>query len=523
MKNLISGKGLLAASMVIPLTACSPGKHQDEEKPNIIIFIVDDMGWQDTSVPFWKEKTEFNRLYETPAMERLAAEGMLFSQAYASSVCSPTRVSLLTGMNAARHGVTNWTLRSDTSVDGHDEVLDFPEWNVNALQPPGTGIPFSVEANTLPQILRDNGYFTIHCGKAHLGAMDTPGADPLNLGFDINIAGHAAGGLGSFLGTRNFGNQVKGEHTLPWGVPLMESYHGEDIFLTEALTLEAIKALDSARLSGKPFFLHMSHYAVHIPIEKDMRFYQKYRDKGMCETEAAYASMLEGMDKSLGDIMDYLQENNLAENTIILFISDNGGLSAVARGGEPHTHNLPLRSGKGSAYEGGIRVPMLAKWAGVVKPGSQTDALVVVQDFFPTILEMTRLENYNVIQKVDGVSLTPVLKGSDDNFTNRKLVWHYPNNWGPSGPGIGTTSTIRKGDWKLIYWYAYERFELYNLADDIGEQNNLAAQMPDKVSQLAGNLGSFLRNVNAMRPSFISTGDEAVWPDEVKQLTESNH
>jgi arylsulfatase A-like enzyme len=347
-----------------------------------------------------------------------------------------------------------------------------------------------------------------------MGAMDTQGADPLNLGFDINIAGHAAGGLGSFLGTRNFGNHKKGGYTPPWGVPFMESYHGEDIFLTEALTLEAIKALDSARLSGKPFFLHMSHYAVHIPIEKDIRFYQKYKDKGMCETEAAYASMLEGMDKSLGDIMDYLEKNNLEENTIILFISDNGGLSAVARGGEPHTHNLPLQSGKGSAYEGGIRVPMLVKWSGIVKPGSQTEAMVIVEDFFPTILEMTSFENYNVIQEVDGISFTSVLRGNDDDFVNRKLVWHYPNNWGPSGPGIGATSTLRKGDWKLIYWYAEQRFELYNLAEDIGEQNNLAAQMPDKVSQLAVSLGSFLRDVNAMRPSFKSNGQLAPWPDE---------
>lgn len=171
------------------------------KSPNIIFFLVDDMGWQDTSVPFWTEKTPLNLLYHTPNMEKMAAEGMKFTQAYASSVCSPTRVSLMTGMNAARHRVTNWTLKRNISEDHADDVLKMPVWNMNGLQP-ADSIENSVYATTLPQILKKNGYFTIHCGKAHWGAMNTPGANPLNLGFDLNIAGHAAGAPGSYRGKR---------------------------------------------------------------------------------------------------------------------------------------------------------------------------------------------------------------------------------------------------------------------------------------------------------------------------------
>ena len=206
---------------------------------------------------------------------------------------------------------------------------------------------------TLAQILKDNGYFTIHCGKAHFGAIGTPGENPLTLGFDINIAGHAAGGPGSYHGENNYSASWRGGGKT-WDVPGLEKYHGQEINLSEALTREAIIALDSALSAEKPFYLYMSHYGVHTPLELDDRFYQKYKDMGYEEPEARYASMVESVDKSLGDLMNYLDEKGIAENTIILFMSDNGGLSAVARGGGPHTHNLPLSSGKGSAHEGGF-------------------------------------------------------------------------------------------------------------------------------------------------------------------------
>ena len=505
------GTGFLAAATT--WVGCSVTDEQVSSKPNILFFFVDDMGWQDTSVPFWSERTPFNDLYHTPNMERLAAEGMKFTQAYACAVCSPSRTSLMTGMNAARHGVTNWTLRRDTSTDRNCEILEMPEWNVNGLQPVDT-VPRSVYANNLAEILRKEGYFTIHSGKAHWGAMDTPGADPLNLGFDINIAGHAAGGLGSFLGEKNFGNTEKGTHTLPWGVPGLEQYHGDTVNLTDVLTVEATKALDKARETGKPFYLYMSHYTVHVPLEPHHPYYQKYRDMGLEEPEARYASMLEGMDASLGMLMDYLDENGLTENTVVIFMSDNGGLSAHLRGGERHTHNRPLNSGKGSAYEGGIRVPMLVKWPGIVESGSENGDYLIMEDFFPAILDIAGVEDYETIQHVDGVSFMPHLLQEGGTAAGRSLVWHYPNRWGDDGPGIGTTSTIRSGDWKLVYWYKDESFELFNITDDIGEANNMAEAEPGIMRELATELGEYLREVGADRPAYRSTGRPAPWPDE---------
>ena len=366
------------------------------DNPNIVLFFVDDMGWQDTSVPFWNQRTPYNDLYHTPNMERLAEAGMKFTQAYSTAVCSPTRVSLMTGMNAARHRVTNWTLYKDKlqPMETNHKTLQFPEWNVNGLSPVA-GIANAVYATPLPQVLKEAGYVTIHAGKAHLGAIGTPGEDPLKLGFEINIAGHAAGAPASYLGTDNFGNGVEGKEV--WAVPGLEKYHGKDIFLTEAITQEAQLAMDDALERNKPFFLYMAHYAVHTPIMADGRFVQKYYDKGLDSTEAKYAALVEGMDKSLGDIMDYLEAKNISENTVVMFMSDNGGLSAVARGGEKHTHNKPLSSGKGSAHEGGIREPMLVKWPGKIAPKTVTDQQVIIEDFYPTILEMAGVENYETV------------------------------------------------------------------------------------------------------------------------------
>ncbi len=476
------------------LVACEVQKSE-KTAPNIIVFLVDDMGWQDTSVPFWNKKTEFNDRYRTPNMERLANEGMKFTQAYATSVCSPTRVSLMTGMNAARHQVTNWTLRKDQlqPMETNHKTLEFPRWNVNGMSPiPGDSN--AVYATPLPQLLKDVGYFTIHSGKAHLGAIGTPGEDPRNLGFDVNIAGHAAGAPESYYGTKNFGNGIEGKKI--WAVPGLEKYHGKDIFLTEAITLEAIKAMDTAVQKKKPFFLYMSHYAVHTPIMGDDRFIQKYYDKGLDSTEAKYASMVEGMDKSLGDIMDYVEQKNITDNTIILFMSDNGGLSAVARGGEKHTHNKPLASGKGSVYEGGIREPMLVKWPGKIKSKAVTDYYVIIEDFFPTILQMAGISNPKTVQPIDGISFLPILKGKNIITDERPIFWHYPNEWGPSGPGIGAASAIRSGDWKLIYFYERDETELYNLALDLGEQNNQAKDYPDMVKRVKSEMQAWLMSAH---------------------------
>lgn len=353
MKNIKLVFALLALLFASCKEKAVPGNEGASSSPNIVLFFVDDMGWQDTSVPFWTQRTAYNDIYQTPNMERLAQEGMKFTQAYATAVCSPTRVSLMTGMNAARHRVTNWTLYKDRlqPMETNHKTLEFPEWNVNGLSPVA-GIDKAVHATPLPQLLKEAGYYTIHAGKAHFGAIGTPGADPLNLGFEVNIGGHAAGAPGSYLGSENFGNGL--EKKKVWAVPGLEKYHGKDIFLTEAITQEAKLAMDAALEKKKPFFLYMAHYAVHTPIMADKRFVQKYYDKGLDSTEAKYASLVEGMDKSLGDVMDYLDDKKISDNTIILFMSDNGGLSAVARGGERHIHNKPLSSGKGSAMKGGL-------------------------------------------------------------------------------------------------------------------------------------------------------------------------
>ncbi|HVZ26014.1 MAG TPA: sulfatase-like hydrolase/transferase, partial [Sediminibacterium sp.] len=335
---------LLASSQAQPVLTTKKATT----RPNIIFFLVDDMGWEDTSVPFFGEQTDLNRKYHTPNMERLAAMGVKFTQAYANCVCTPSRVSLQTGMNAARHRVTNWTAFYENHPTDFDYPgLKMPAWNYNGLSPaPDT--PHTVYATTLASILQKQGYYTIHVGKAHFAAYPTLGADPRNLGYTVNIAGSAVGSPKSYLGTENFGNKTKGGYT-PGAVPGLEAYHGKDIFLSEALTLEAKKALDTARMKGQPFFLYMAHYAVHAPYKPDNRFYGQYIAEGLGQQEAEYAALLQGMDKSLGDLMDYLRENQLLQNTIIIFMSDNGGLTLVPpRGGKPFTHNLPLKAGKGS-------------------------------------------------------------------------------------------------------------------------------------------------------------------------------
>ncbi len=500
-------------TIIIAVTSCSQKSGIKNQKPNIILFMVDDMGWQDTSVPFYTERTPFNDLYHTPNMERLAAQGMKFTQAYSHSVCSPTRVSLMSGMNPARHRVTNWTLRRNATNDSKHKTMEMPKWNVNGMQPTDS-IENAVYVTTLPQILKDNGYFTIHTGKAHFGAIGTPGENPINLGFDINIAGHAAGGPGSYHGKKNF-SAVWRNGSPVWDVPGLEKYHGKDINLTEALTRETIIALDSVEKLDKPFFLYMSHYAVHAPIEEDSRFIQKYIDKGMDKTEAKYASMLESMDLSLGDLMDYVVDHGLSDNTIILFTSDNGGLSAVARGGTPHTHNKPLSSGKGSAHEGGIREPMIVSWPGITKKNTVTDSYLIIEDFYPTILEMANIHEYETIQQVDGQSFTSILKSETSSINVRPLFWHFPNNWGPTGPGIGATSTIRLGDWKLIYYHADQSFELFNIPNDIGEANNLENIEIEIKNRLAKELGDYLRSVAAQMPTNKESGKQIPWPDEV--------
>lgn len=470
----------------------------ENKKPNIIFFLVDDMGWQETSVPFWTEKTELNRRYQTPAMEKLAAKGMKFTQAYACPLCSPTRVSLMTGINSARHAVTNWTLRKDVSPDVVHKTIEIPEWNVNGLSPV-EGIEHTFVAKTLPMYLQEAGYKTIHAGKAHWGAKTTPGENPLNLGFDVNIAGHCAGGPGSHWGLKNFSAKWRNGDTI-WNVPGLKKYHGKDIFLTEALTIEAMAEMEKAAATKKPFYLYMSHYAIHAPWEKDDRFYQKYIDRGLTEFEATYASMIEGMDKSLGDIVAKVKELGIEENTIIIFMSDNGSPSQCPQ-------NYPLRSHKISPYEGGIRDPMIVYWPKVTAAGSVTNEPLIIEDFFPSILEMAGVK---INGKIDGKSFTPFLKGENVDNSEREFYWHFPHNY-----SFEPYSVIRKGNWKLIYWYKDGKKELYNIPEDISEKNDLSSVQPQIVKDLSIRLGKYLKSVGAKTPTEKETGKERPFPDEM--------
>jgi arylsulfatase A-like enzyme len=507
--------------MVLLLKYFNVRAQQDKKpvnRPNIIVFLVDDMGWQDTSVPFYKDSTALNKKYHTPNMNRLAQMGVKFTQAYANCVCTPSRVSLQTGMTAARHRVTNWTaFYENQPTDEPYPGLKLPAWNYNGLSPvPDT--PHTVYATPIAEILRQNGYYTIHVGKSHLAAYPTLGADPRNLGYDLNIAGSAVGGPKSYLGTENFGNIVRGGYT-PAAISGLEMYHGKDIFLSEALTLEAKKALDNARYLKVPFYLYMAHYAVHAQYKPDNRFYQYYIDRGFSKQEAEYAALLEGMDKSLGDLLDYLKKYDMMKNTIIMFMSDNGGLTLVPpRGGKPFTHNLPLKAGKGSGYEGGVREPMIVYWPGVTTPNTTNDQYLIIEDYFPTILQMAGIKDYKTVQNIDGKSFVPYLKDNSIRDTTRALVWHFPNNWQEGAQsakkykiiaekeGMGPYSAIRKGDWKLIYFYGPRRAELYNLKNDIGEHYNLAKQYQHKAAALAQQLTEILKSEKAQFPVDQASG-----------------
>jgi arylsulfatase A-like enzyme len=492
------GSIFLLCSIFIALN-CVPPQNL---KPNIIFFFIDDMGWQDTSVPFYKEKTKLNETYYTPNMEHMAKEGMKFTQAYACAVCSPSRISLMTGMNAARHQVTNWTLRKDKSPDPTHKEIEPPDWNMNGLSEE-PGINRTINAVTLPRILKEEGYRTIHVGKAHFGAAGTPGEDPLNLGFDVNIGGHAAGGPGSYYGKYNFSAKWRNGDGI-WDIPGLESYHGKDIYLTEALTIEANAEIDKAVKDDTPFYLYMSHYAIHAPWEEDDRYVQKYINDGLSEFNAAYASMIEGMDKSLGDIIRNVDRLGISDNTFIVFMSDNGQPKQAER-------NRPLRGHKLTPYEAGIRVPLIVKWPGTIDPGINSKDYLIIEDVFPTFLEIAGVDYTNrVSQQIDGKSFVPLLKGQVNQKNERSIYWHFPHTYDQP-----PYSAVRKGEWKLIYHHIDQKLELFNLDHDISEHENLLVKQEYKANELAVILSDFLRETNAGIPTYKNSGKSVPYPDDV--------
>lgn len=498
-KTIASCVSLLFAPAVLGKTVA-----RQSEKPNIIFFFVDDMGWQDTSEPFHTKRTALNDRYHTPNMERLAADGMKFTQAYACALCSPSRISLMTGLNAMRHRVTNWTLRKNKSPDKNHATVEPPKWNLNGLSQE-TGVERTYVATTLPELLRKEGYRTIHAGKAHFAADGISSEDPCKLGFDVNIAGHCAGGPGSYLGKNNFSAAWRKADRI-WDVPGLEKYHGKDIYLTEALTLEAKEAVSQTVKHDKPFYLYMSHYAVHAPWEADPRFIDKYRKQGLKERyDAIYASMIEGMDKSLGDIMTHVNKLGVEDNTIVVFMTDNGCPSQLPR-------NLPLRGHKLRPYEGGVRVPLIVKWPGTVKPDTVCeDDYVIIEDIFPTFLEMAGCAEFKQADgAMDGMSFVPLLKGKSGISKGRPIFWHFPHTYGQT-----PYSSVRRDDWKLIYHHAQKKIELFNLKEDISETKDLAKKKSGKVEELAKILGDFLRQSGALMPIDKRTKKEFPYPDQV--------
>lgn len=546
-----------ATKCMLGLTLAAPLAATAKERPNIVFFLVDDMGWVDSSVAYGEEVYPNNMRFNTPNMARLAEQGVIMTNAYACPVSTPTRTSMLTGVSAAHSHITNWTsAMKDMPSDGtggaiasvtkaaSDEGNDLlrPEWNINGMSPT-EGVAHTLHATPLPQILRDAGYFTIHVGKAHWASAGTPGASPYNMGFVVNVSGNVAGMPRSYLSEDNFGNLP--EKWTFMAVQNMTEYYGTGVHLSEALTREALKTLDYPIAHKQPFYLYFAHYATHTPIQRDPRFIQKYLDAGMDEGQARYASMVEGVDKSLGDVMDFLEEKGLDKNTIIIFMTDNGGNAEnTAKGGVRFMHNLPLRNGKGSCYEGGIRVPLAFKWSGKIAPSTRVNTPVVCEDMFPTILEMAGVKNYQTVQKVDGESLVPLItKGSKiaakavakGEVTSQKeanalvieqeisgidperpLVFHYPHKWkGYDLEDIDFLSAVRKGDWKLIYRLRTGKMELYNLRTDIGEQCDVAAQNPEKVKELAKALSDKLRGWDAPMPTVRKSGKAVPMPDEL--------
>ena len=516
MRIRIATLSVLCMSMCLVHAAnqCAVSETKLPAKPNIVVFLVDDMGVMDTSVPFLTDakgqpkRYPLNDYYRTPNMGRLAEKGIRFNNFYAMSVCSPTRISIMTGQNAARHHATNWI---NPSRDNRGPFGP-PTWNWKGL---------NSKSLTLPRLLQASGYRTIHVGKAHFGPLDSEGEEPLNLGFDINVGGRSFGAPGSYYASKNFGEGTRRAHH---AVPHLKKYHGSDTFLTEALTIEAKTHLDDSVKAGKPFYLYMSHYAVHAPFESDPRFAANYADSGKSKQAQAFATLIEGMDKSLGDVMDHIDSLGVSENTLILFLGDNGSDAPLG-----HQHEVacaaPLRGKKGAHYEGGMRVPFIAAWAKANKANQHQQRLPIpagklqsqvaaVYDLFPTILSLTNVSSKGS-HKTDGAKLDRLLTGQADNSRDETFLMHYPHS--PHRSDYFTT--YRDGDWKVIYHYfPYKgsegtHYQLYNLADDPFESTNLASKKPDVLRKMMRALIDQMESHGALYPVDKKDGKQPVRPE----------
>jgi arylsulfatase A-like enzyme len=427
-----------------------------EAPPNIVFILVDDLGWTDLGC-FGSD------LYQTPHIDELAARGMKFTQAYsACTVCSPTRAALLTGKYPARLHITDWI---PGQMPANPKLL-VPDWTKYLPR----------EETTLAEIFHAAGYATASIGKWHLGGE---AYYPEKHGFDLNIAGSDK-------------PQPHNSYFAPWGIPtLTAGKEGEH--LTDRMGEEAVQFI--RRSKDKPFFLYLPHFAVHTPIQGRPDLVEKYRAMrraGRRHQSAEYAAMVEGVDETVGRIRGALRELEIEDRTILFFTSDNGGRV-------PTTSNHPLRVGKGSAYEGGVRVPLIVHWPAVTRGGSASNTPVITIDYYPTLLEMAGLADAPD-HRGDGESLAPLLRGTGE-LKREALFWHYPHHQHYQQGGAMPYGAIRAGDYKLIEFYDDGRLELYDLASDVGEEHNLASQMPDKARDLQQRLHAWRREVGAQMPT----------------------
>jgi len=470
MHRAITGSVLpLTLAAGVLLSACG----RPAVKPNVVLIYVDDLGWKDVGVMG-------SEYYETPHIDRLAAEGIVFSGAYANAPnCAPSRASLLTGQYTPRHGV--YTVGSPERGPAH----------LRRLVPVPNRTTLDTSIVTMAEVLRAAGYATAHIGKWHLGGL---GRLPTDQGFDVNVGGDQRGHVVThFYPYGRAGNQL----------PHLADTGREGEYLTDRLSDEALDFIEDHR--DGPFFLYLSHYAVHTPLEAKDRLMEKYRQKPGAgdQNDPIYAAMVESVDESVGRIVGKLEELNISESTVVFFYSDNGGYG-------PATSMAPLRGSKGMLYEGGIRVPLVVRWLGGIAPGREEATPVIGTDLLPTILEIAGAEA--PAQPLDGISLLRLLRDAD-GLEPRALYWHFPAYLeayrGMAGPWRTTPAgAIRSGDYKLIEFFETGELELYNLRDDIGERVNLAAELPDVVRELHQLMVEWRRTVGAPVPTELNPAYE---------------
>jgi len=471
----VAGAG---AAVAVPdwATAAQPGGRR---KPNVVLILVDDLGWTD-AVCYG------SRYYETPNIDRLAREGVKFTNGYAAcAVCSPTRAAVMTGRYPARLGVTDWIRGrfqgGAIPADKKNPTEYVGQKDLKLLCPPNA-LWMELDEITIAEALKPAGYTSCHVGKWHLGAEDWY---PDRQGFDYNTGGCDFGQPPSYFDP--YTNQRMGS------IPTLEP-RKEGEYLTDREADEAVRFIRDHR--GGPFFLYMAHYAVHTPIQGKEDLVAKYKAKPPTnQKNPTYAAMVESVDHAVGQILDALDDLALADDTLVIFTGDNGGLLGP-------TDNAPLRSGKGFPYEGGIREPLLIRWPGVAQAGRVCDVPACSIDFFPTVCEAAGVALPGD-RPIDGESLVPLLKGEGEPKRDT-LYWHFPH-YRPYPPGkrgvmVGPYSIIRDGDWKLIKRYDSGQFELFNLADDLSEKDDLAGKLPEKVEELDAQLTAWLESVNAKLP-----------------------